>query len=216
MTEILSSIEAVVTRAEDTWDALESSELATVIPVAGHIVKIWRAAHTVRDALFAAKLLSFIRDPSLQTREARERMRERAESDEGKRIGEALFLILERMNDMLKPAWLARCYAGYLAHQITATDLRRLASAIDIAVGDDLLALLTAPTPEANDPDAPWKRYLLQSGLTDSSQAAIGGKRTFHMTALGLLFHKTVRAHSPPGELPPVQWGQQVVQEAAR
>src|SRR6266513_2761658 len=102
MTDIPSSIEAVVTHAEETWDALESSEIATVIPVAGHIVKIWRAGHDLRDALFAAKLLSFIRDPSLQTPQARARMRERAESDEAKKFGETLLLVLDRLTDMQK------------------------------------------------------------------------------------------------------------------
>jgi hypothetical protein len=51
MTELLSSIEAVVTHAEETWDALEGSEIATVIPVAGHLVKLWRVGHDVRDAM---------------------------------------------------------------------------------------------------------------------------------------------------------------------
>lgn len=108
MNEILSSIEAVVTHAEETWDALESSEIATVIPVAGHLVKFWRVAHDVRDALFAAKLRVFITDPSLQTSDARARMRERAESEDAKKVGETLLLVVERLNDMQKPLWLAK------------------------------------------------------------------------------------------------------------
>jgi hypothetical protein len=86
-------------------NALASSELATVIPVAGRFVKLWRAAPDFSNTLFAAKLRAFITDPSLQTPEARAKMRERAESPESKKIGETLFLVLERLNDLLKPVW---------------------------------------------------------------------------------------------------------------
>ena len=200
MTEILSSIEAALTHAEEMWDALESSEIATVIPVAGRIVKVWRAAHDVRDALFAAKLHAFITDPSLQSPEARERMRERAESEDAKKIGATLLLVVERLNDMQKPTWLAKVFAAYLADEIKASDLRRLMSAIDMAFGDDLITLISSPEAPA-DEWAPWKRDLAASGLTQtapiiSNFAHDGSEPGHRISELGELFRKAVWDHS--------------------
>lgn len=197
MTEILSSIEAAVANAEETWDALADSGIAEVIPVAGRIVKIWRAAHDVRDALFAAKLRAFITDPSLQAPEARATMRERAESDEAKKIGETLLLVIEGLNDMQKPIWLSKAYAAYLADEIKASDLRRLMAAIDIAFGDDLIELINSPEMPSDD-FAPWKKNLAASGLSDVGVSApIGAARTvYHVSQWGMMLRKAVRDHS--------------------
>jgi hypothetical protein len=197
MTEILSSIEAAVTRAEETWDALSDSGIGEVIPAAGHIVKIWRVAHDVRDALFAAKLRAFITDPSLQTPEARATMRERAESEEAKKIGETLLLVIERLNDMQKPIWLSKVYAAYLADEIKASDLRRLMSAIDMAFGDDLIELINSPEALVDD-SAAWKKNLTASGLIDALTTAPlnATRRTYFVSEYGRMFRKAVRDHS--------------------
>ena len=203
MTDILSFVEQAVTHSEETWDALASSDIATVIPVAKDFVKVWRGVHDLSAALFAAKLRAFITDPSLKTPEARARMRERAESPEGKKIGETLFLILERLNDMQKPIWLAKVYAAYLADELKSSDLRRLASAIDTAFGDDLIELITSPETPADD-SAPWKKNLTASGLAevgvsleDGLSAPIGASRTvYHVSEWGQMLRKAVRDHS--------------------
>ena len=54
MTDILSFVEQAVTHSEETWDALASSDIATVIPVAKDFVKVWRGFHDLSAALFAA------------------------------------------------------------------------------------------------------------------------------------------------------------------
>jgi hypothetical protein len=198
MTEIVSSIEQVVASAEQTWEALEHSGIGEAIPIAGHFVKVWRIAHDARDALFAAKLRAFILEPALQTPEARAQMRERAHSEDSKRVGETLLLVLERLTDMMKPAWLARCFAAYLSGEITASDLRRLAMAIDLAFGDDLLELINSPETPAND-RAPWKRRLANAGLTDVQVLSpIGATHTvFYPNDWGAMLRKAVRRHAP-------------------
>lgn len=198
MTEILSSIEQVVTHAEETWDALEHSGIGEIMPVAGHFVKAWRAVRDIRASLFAKKLLEFITNPSLQTPEARARMRERAESLEGKKIGETLFLVLERLTDMHKPLWLAKVYAAYLAGELRGSDLRRLASAIDIAFGDDLIELINSPETPADD-FAAWKRSLAASGLTEMGavdMVPMSNQPAYLVSDWGRMFRKAVRTHS--------------------
>jgi hypothetical protein len=193
MTDILSSVEQAVTHPEETWDALASSDIATVIPVAGRFVKVWRGIHDFRAALFAAKLRAFITDPSLQTPEARARMRERAESEEAKKIGETLFLVLERLSDLQKPLWLAKVYAAYLAKELKSSDLRRLASAIDTAFGDDLIELISSPETPSDDFVA-WKRNLAASGLTEMASMASG--LAYNVSDWGRMLRKAVRDHS--------------------
>jgi hypothetical protein len=199
VTDILSAVEQAVTHPEETWEALEHSALAEVIPFAGRLVKLWRAGSRFRDYLFAVKLLSFIRDPSLHTPEARARMAERAESDEGKEIGETLFLILERLTDLQKPLWLAKVYAAYLADEITASDLRRLASAIDTAFGDDLIELINSPESPGSPMDVVhWRKRLAAAGLTDIQVLApVGGTHTiFDVNEWGKMLRKAIRDHS--------------------
>jgi hypothetical protein len=198
MNDIMSAIEEAVTHGEEMWEALAHSPIGEAIPVAGHFVKLWRAARDVRASLFAVKLLSFIQDPSLQTSEARACMRERAESQEGKKIGEALFLILERLTDLNKPLWLAKVYAAYLAGEVKGSDLRRLSSAIDAAFGDDLIALISSPETPADDFVA-WKKNLAASGLTEMSSLAMvpmNSRPAYNVSELGEMFRKAVRDHS--------------------
>lgn len=194
-------LEDALSRAGEIWEAVSHSQVVKEVPVIRQAVAIWKTYNDARSALFAAKLEKFVTDPSLQTPEARERMREQAESPDAKKIGETLFMVLDRLTDMLKPTWLARCYAGFLAGEFGSSELRRLAAAIDIAFGDDLVSLISAPDPIQPNEYAPWKRYLTGSGLTEmSAQGPIGGKTMFHITQLGELFRKTVRKHSPQSE----------------
>ena len=195
MTDILPSIDEALTDLDGVLKTLADSAIGEAIPFIDRAIKVWRAAGKFRDAMLARKLLSFISDPALQTADARARMREHAESEEGKRIGEALFLVLDRLNDMQKPVWLAKSYAAYLANEISVSNFRRLASAIDIAFRDDLIALIS--TTEPSPYDSVWKQNLIPSGLTSFSVAVpIGGSKTiYHVTDLGKLFQNAVLHH---------------------
>lgn len=197
MNGIVSPIEEALTNADEVWQALDDSAIADAIPIFDRVVKVVRAANRIGDSLLAAKLFSFIRDPSLHTPEARAKMRERAESEDSKKIGETLFLVLERLNDMYKPVWLAKAYAAYLAGEISASDCRRLSAAIDIAFGDDLIALITSPETPPDD-RATWKSNLVSSGLTGFHIVVpIGGSKTvYYVSELGNMLRKAVRDHS--------------------
>jgi hypothetical protein len=195
---LLDELEAALEHADKIWEAVSHSHVVKEIPVIRQAVALYKTFNDARSALLVSKLQKFVTDPSLQTPEARARMREQSESPDGKKIGEVLLMVLDRLTDMLKPTWLARCYAGFLAGEFGSSDLRRLASAIDMAFGDDLVALLAAPEPIQSNEYAPWKRYLTASGLTEmGAQGPIGGKTVFHVTELGTLFRSTVRRHSP-------------------
>lgn len=195
MPNILPSIEESLTDLDGLLKALDDSAIGEAIPFIDRAIKVWRTAGKFRDAVLARKLLSFITNASLQTADARARMREHAESEEGKKIGETPFPVLDRLNDMQKPVWLAKSYAAYLSDEFSASDFRRLASAIDIAFSDDLIALITTAEPSSND--SAWKQNLVPPGLTSFSVLVpIGGSKiVYRVTDLGQLFQKAVLAH---------------------
>ncbi len=144
MSPILPSLEDSLMDIDSVRKALDDSGISDAIPLVDRAMKFWRAAARIQDAMPTRKLLSFITDSSLQTDGAREKMRERAASTEGNKAGEMLFLVLERINDFQKPAWLAKTYAAYLANKLSASDFRRIAAAVDIAFGDDHIALISS------------------------------------------------------------------------
>ena len=199
MPNMLPSIEESLTDLDNVLEALDDSPIGEAIPFVDRAIKIWRAAGKFRDAMLARKLLSFITDPSLHTADARARMRERAESKDSEKVGEMLFLVLERLNDMQKPTWLARSYAAYLADEITANDFRRIASAIDIAFCDDLSELITSHEELAYD-NGSWMKNLVTSGLVELRiPAPLGGRPTmYELSKWGKMLRLAARGDSCP------------------
>lgn len=196
MTDIMSPIEQALTHAEDVLEALDHSAIAEAIPFVERAVKVWRAGSKFRDAMLARKLLSFISDPSLQNPDTRAQMRERAKSEDGRKIGEMLFLVLERLNDLQKPEWLAKVYAAYLAGEFMATDFRRVTSAIDIAFADDLNELINSP--ETLLSTEPWLKNLYPSGLTELQVLSTFGNSAmrYNVSPWGMQFKQAVRNRS--------------------
>ena len=199
MPNMLPSIEESLTDLDNVLEALDDSPIGEAIPFVDRAIKIWRAVGKFRDAMLARKLLSFITDPSLQTDDARTRMRERAGSAEGRKVGEILFLVLERLNDFQKPAWLAKAYAAYLANEISASDFRRIASAIDIAFSDDLVALISSNDEISHDYTS-WMRALVTSGFVELRvPAPLGGKPgVYGLSKWGTMLRRAVRAYAGP------------------
>jgi hypothetical protein len=84
---------------------------------------------------------------------------------QAQRVGETLFLILERVTDLDKPAILARLFVAYMDNAISDCELRRMAQAVDASYFDDLRQFLdTKDIPKKSDAD--WMQYLVTTGLT--------------------------------------------------
>ena len=91
--------------------------------------------------MFAAKLLAFISEVETMTPDQRQVTAfELTKEDEGKKAAETLLLILDKLNDMDKPAFLGFLLRKFGEERITSVKLRRLACAIDTAFVDDLSA----------------------------------------------------------------------------
>ena len=133
-------LEAVLTNIEVAVDAAVASDLAASIPVIGTAFKLCKALDDIRSRALAAKLDVFVSSPDLATPSTKAAVLEltRSSPAEAQKIGETLFLVLDRYIDLDKPLILAKAFGSYLGGLITATDLQRLAQAIDIAFAPDL------------------------------------------------------------------------------
>lgn len=159
--------EAALESGEVITDILMRGDILAEIPLIGTAIKICKAADSIRDRIFAAKLSKFILSLESITEEQKNKLREKmaAGAEEAQKVGETLLLILERVTDLNKPFLLSKIFLAYIDGVVSSDELRRLSQAVDAAFADDLEQLLAADKiPEKSE--EPWMQYLIASGLT--------------------------------------------------
>lgn len=191
-------LEATFQNAEAFVDLVMDNDAVKAVPVVGTAFKICKGLDDLRSKSLAAKLARFLTDPALQAEKIKEKLRDSLATsvEECQKIGEVLFLVLERMTDLDKPSVLAKVFASYLDGIISSAELRRLAHAIDSAFMDDLNKLIDSENPIKTSSDVDWKQALAGSGLT---RVVIGttfdelGTMSYQITELGILLNRAVR-----------------------
>lgn len=150
-------------------------------PVAGPLVSLIRAVRSIRDQLFARKLVMFLGPLRALDPERRSKMLARLESDPtfGERVGDHVILLLDHLDNLQKATMMGRAFRAYVEERIDGAMLRRLNYVVDRVVMSDLPYV----TAFAGDPEG--------SGL---SPAALQG-----LINAGL-------AHVPPDLLNPHVW----------
>ncbi|MGH7525377.1 MAG: hypothetical protein ACREMX_01590, partial [Gemmatimonadales bacterium] len=122
-----------------------------------------------------------------------------------RRTGEALLLLLDRMDDLQKPEILAALFRASAAGKLSFDQFRRLGSAIDLAIVADLRELAAGRDRTAGQPGKHLEN-LMRTGLTALSQTGIpmreGSGRSvvyngLRVTELGVLFERTIRDFYP-------------------
>jgi hypothetical protein len=129
--------------SEIALDSLLDEGLLKEIPVIKTFLaalKTWAAIH---DQVFLRKVANFLRACPTFTHEEREKFAKENLNDpkKMKRLGDALVIILDRLDDLEKPEMLAKAFAAHVRGKIAQETFRRLAAAIDIGFLDDLRAL---------------------------------------------------------------------------
>jgi len=167
-------LEATLEAGEAVVDAIMQGDALADVPVIGTAFKIAKAADSIRDRVLAAKLTKFVTEAESMPKASRERLKAKiAESpQEASHVGETLFLVIDRITDLEKPAMLALLFIAFIDDVLTSEELRRLCQAVDAGFADDLISLLKAHNvPEKSD--VPWMKFLAPTGLTES-QAQVG------------------------------------------
>lgn len=191
-------LEATLQNIEAAVDAATSNKAVASIPVIGTAFKVCKGIDDLRARAFAAKLEGFVSAPSLVKPTVRSAILRKMQSskEEAQKVGEALFLVLDRFIDLNKPEVLANVFVAYVYGVISAIDLQRLAQAIDLAFSDDLSSLLSAEEQviSGSVPGAtnlPWMRTLIPSGLTINNAGGVTVVKTSNeVTPLGRLLWK--------------------------
>jgi hypothetical protein len=188
-------LDLVASGGEAVSDILMKDELFAAVPVFSTAFKAMKALDSMRDRMFVAKLVAFVSEVDAAPPVVREEIaRKLAEENDGRKAGETLLLVLEKLTDMDKPALLGALLVHYGHGRVSAVELRRLVSAVDVAFGDDLAAFLDeSPESIQTGGNQAHREVLMPAGLT---RLVVGetikalGSAHFQSTELGELLHR--------------------------
>ena len=128
--------------AELTLDNILESDELKQIPVFGALVKVVKLGSSIRDRLFARKVLLFLQEVSSTPPEKRIAFVNNLSSKGNKhRSGEAILLLLERLDDMTKPAIVGKIVCSAILGEIDDESFLRLSAIVDRCYITDLLQL---------------------------------------------------------------------------
>jgi hypothetical protein len=137
-------IEAALENIEAVTDTLTDNELLKNIPVVGTALKLIGAASDIRDRLFAAKLLTFLRAIESFDESARQRIRDRITDDpnEARRVGETLIMVIDKVTSVHKAHIIAILFVAYSHGRLSERLFRECTQIVESVFIDDLVAFL--------------------------------------------------------------------------
>jgi hypothetical protein len=148
------------------------------IPIVGTIVGVAKLGANVRDRLFTKKLIECLGPFASVPSEARQEMVQRLERDPqyGRRVGEHLIELIDRIEMTRKPKMISAVFLAYLQSRIDATMLHRLNYAVERIPVHEITALreFCDKKPEERDSSVLTLQTLQVAGLLNS-QSAWGG-----------------------------------------
>lgn len=126
--------------AEVAFDALLDDGILKDLPIIGSIITLFKGAMDIRDRIFVAKIARFLFNLTSTPFEQRESFKREIHKNSKikRKVGASLMLILDRLDDIEKTDFLAKCFRAYLCNNISFDQFRRLSAAIDIAFIADL------------------------------------------------------------------------------
>ncbi len=185
---------ATLHASEAMLDTLSSNEVVRAIPVLNLAVGLLKTVDDVRSAALEAKLLAFITDERLRDSVDAQRIRGKLDGDDAERLGETIFLTLDKVTDLKKPVLLAKVFAAYLDSAIERQVLLLLAHAIDIAFIGDLEYFIDKRGAAAPEETLAVER-LASAGLFDFyvSNEIGGGDKHYQLSPMGSSFLHALR-----------------------
>lgn len=118
--------------AEVGLDLLLDDGVVRDVPVLATLIGFYRSAGTIRNHIFAKKALRFLTKlGSIPVAEREQFVQKYSDPKGRRRLGEALVLLLDRLDDMNKPEALARLFAAFIKGRYDMETFLRLSSALD-------------------------------------------------------------------------------------
>ncbi|RJP50164.1 MAG: hypothetical protein C4583_11070 [Anaerolineaceae bacterium] len=147
---------------EIALDSVVSDGILKEIPVINSIVGVAKIAISIRDKLLVKKLAHFLHELSDTTEKERMNFLQEFEEDpkEQRKIGENLLLLLDRLDNMDKPAMVAKLLKAYIKGEIDSfDDFTFYSSIIDKSPISELSSLFTYFSMLDADEDSLGKRF---------------------------------------------------------
>jgi hypothetical protein len=129
--------------AEVGVDALVRDGVLRDVPIIGTLAGLCRVGITVRDWLFVKKLAQFLQALGDVPADQRAGMIVQLEADEdcGRKVGEEIVLLLDRLDSITKAVLMGRAFRAYCLGRIDAVMLQRMNHVIDRILERDLRTL---------------------------------------------------------------------------
>ena len=169
-------------------DGLLEDGLAKDIPIVGSVVGLTKFGISVKDYLFLKKIAKFLFEIGETTSEQREKLIEKIEQSEkyNKDVGEALLLIIDKLDDLEKPKILGKLFKALIEFRIDYKTFLRLAFSIEKVFLPDIESLKEIK--EGKQVDSEIKSLLYNAGLmkrTTFGEIQVSGDNEFEINELG-------------------------------
>jgi hypothetical protein len=129
----------LVTLGDTGFDAAVSSGALDGVPIFGIATGLWRAGREIQHELFVRKVLRFLSGLSQASQSERDKFITQLDRDGKKqKFGEAILLILDRIDDATKPEIVGRIMSAHIQGQIGYDVAMRLAAIVARVYGQDL------------------------------------------------------------------------------
>lgn len=154
---------------ENMLDSSLKDGILKDIPIINSLVALLKTAISIRDQFLIQKLISFLDGIKDITSEERDKFLKYVEDDPkyGKRVGEHLILLLDRLDDLNKPPMITKLFKAYLRDDITYREFVRFSSIVDRAFINDLLGLLDTLSEDTPRMRNPYVDRLYHLGLSE-------------------------------------------------
>ncbi len=154
-------------------DSFFNEGLLKEIPVVKTLYSVWKFAHSVSDAVFLKKLYGFLFELQYTTVKQRHEIISKIEDEEeyANKVSEALVVIIDRLDDTIKPSIIGRLFKAVVEEHIDYQNFLRLAHTVNMCFGLDLIRL--GRSWNGNDVNKYNTDQFLILNITDSDYAAI-------------------------------------------
>ena len=188
--------DAAIDIGELEIDAFLDEGVLREIPLLKSILACRKTWASIADQLFLRKVYSFmVASPKFTKEEIEAFTVDHWRGENAQRLASAVVLLIDRLDDLEKPAMLARVFAALVRKNINYDTFRRLAAGIDNATIQDLQAFIGDQRIQG-DTAEPFPWGLVRSGFARLKVKDIKFGTPPEMEAvvsdLGLLFRKCV------------------------
>ncbi len=164
---------------EVTLDSVLNDGILRDIPIINTMTKLIKIGVTIKDFLFIKKLFKFLTSLREINLEDRKKLITKLEADPiyNQKVGENILILLDRMDNLQKPKFMAKAFKAYLYDKINGIELQRINYAIDRILVCDIPELLKFCSKSKDDKfDIAVEQNFINSGFAYvASGLGVGG-----------------------------------------